>query len=181
MTDQSRESKIVSTFVTLADTLITGFDIVELLHTLVVECTELVGSEAGGLMLADSSGELQLVASTSEAAELVEIMQLGAGSGPCIECFTSGKPVVVDDIDSFASQWPLFQKAALQQGFRSANCTPLRLRGQIIGTMNLFGSTVGAMREADIALAQALSDVATIGILQERSIRETGIVSEQLR
>lgn len=47
--------------------------------------------------------------------------------------------------------------------------------------MNLFRSKPGTLNAPDAAVAQALADVATIGILQERSIRETGIVTDQLQ
>ncbi|MCY7288571.1 MAG: GAF and ANTAR domain-containing protein, partial [Cryobacterium sp.] len=124
--------------------------------------------------------QLQLVASTSESADLVEFLQLDAGEGPCVDCFDTGKPVTVGDIAGSGSRWPAFRKAALGQGFQSVHATPLRLRGTVLGTMNLFSSTIGALNDADIAVAQALADVATIGIIQERSIRDSGIVTEQL-
>ena len=181
MNELSRETKLNVAFVKLADTLIADYDVVDLLHTLVEECTALVDTEAGGLMIADPSGKLQLVASTSEQADFVEIMQLNAGSGPCLDCFATGTAVAVSDINVSGTQWPEFRAAALQQGFRSMNATPLRLRGQVIGTMNLFSTRVGKLSDPDAAVVQALADVATIGILQERLIRESGIVSEQLQ
>lgn len=181
MNEVSRETKLSVAFVKLADTLIADYDVVDLLHTLVDECTALVGTESGGLMIADTSGQLQLVASTSEQADFVEIMQLNAGSGPCLDCYATGTPVAVSDIEVSGKKWPEFRAAALQQGFRSMNATPLRLRGQVIGTMNLFSTRVVELSEADAALVQALADVATIGILQERLIRESSIISEQLQ
>ncbi|MHB1329861.1 MAG: GAF domain-containing protein, partial [Gemmatimonadales bacterium] len=181
MTETSRERKLSVAFVKLADTLIADYDVVDLLHTLVEECTALVDTDAGGLMIADPSGQLQLVASTSERADFVEIMQLNAGSGPCLDCFATGTAVAVSDIEASGSRWPEFQAAAQQQGFRSVNATPLKLRGQVIGTMNLFSTRVGELSGSDAAVVQALADVATIGILQERLIRESGIVSEQLQ
>ncbi|WP_341952067.1 GAF and ANTAR domain-containing protein [Salinibacterium sp. TMP30] len=181
MSETSREGRISAAFVKLADTLIADYDVVDLLDTLLLECTEILDTDAGGLMLVDAVGSLQVVASTSERADFVELMQLNAGAGPCIQCFTTGKAVVVADIDESGTQWPKFRTAALQRGFRSVLATPMRLRGEVLGTMNLFSTHSGAMNPRDAAVAQALTDVATIGILQERHIRETGIVSQQLQ
>jgi GAF domain-containing protein len=181
MSDVSRESKLNAAFVILADTLTADFDVVDLLQNLVETCAEILDTQAAGLMLLDAVGHLQLVASTSEEASLVEVMQLNAGAGPCVECFTTGKPVTVADIDQLAGKWPEFRAGALKQGFRSVHAAPMRLRGQVLGALNLFGTSVGELGEADIAVAQALADVATIGLLQERSIRQSGVVAEQLQ
>jgi transcriptional regulator with GAF, ATPase, and Fis domain len=181
MSDTSRETELNTAFVKLADTLIADYDVVDLLHTLLLRCTELLDTQAAGLMLADATGTLQLIASTSEQADFVEIMQLNAGAGPCVQCFTTGTAVTVADIDEFGTSWPAFRSAALQKGFHSVNAIPMRLRGEILGTMNLFSTHVGELNPRDAAVAQALADVATIGILQERSIRETSIVTEQLQ
>lgn len=181
MTTITRERNLSAAFVKLADTLVADFDVVELLHWLVEECTEILDTQAGGLMLIDPAGQLQLVASTSEEATLVELFQLAAGDGPCLDCFKTGTAVTVADIRAESEKWPQFSEVALAQGFRSVHATPLRLRGQIIGTMNLFSKEVGALIASDIAVAQALADVATIGILQERSIRNSQVLSEQLQ
>ena len=181
MTTGTRESKLSAAFVKLADTLVTEFDVVDLLHWLVEQCTDILDTQAGGLMLADPTGQLQLVASTSEEAELVEIFQLAAGEGPCLDCFRSGTPVTVDNIEADGGPWPTFSAEALKFGFRSIHATPLRLRGQVIGTMNLFSDHIGALVSEDIAVAQALADVATIGILQERHIRSANVAGEQLQ
>ncbi len=181
MTEKTREQRINDAFVTVADTLVDEYDVIDLVHTLVEVCTTLLDVDAGGLLLADENGELQLVASTSERADFVEIMQLAAGMGPCVDCFTSGKAVSVPDIAADGDRWPEFQAAAAQQGFRAVYATPLRLRGKVLGAMNLFSNTVGELNAPDAAVAQALADVATIGILQERNIRETGIVAAQLQ
>lgn len=181
MNAPSRETKIINAFVKVTDTLIADFDVVDLLHTLVGECIGLVDTDAGGLMLADSLGELQLVASTSEQADFVETMQLTAGDGPCVECFVTGTPVAVADIEQSGSQWPTFQTAALGQGFHSLHATPLRLRGKVIGTINLFSKSVGELSPRNAAVVQALADVATLSIMQEHLVRESNIVAEQLQ
>lgn len=180
MSALSREERINEAFLKVADTLMDSYDVVDLLSTLVHECADLVGRQSGGIMIADVSGDLELLASTSEAAEFVEVMQLAAGRGPCVECFDTGKPVAVPDIATDAARWPQFQSAALASGFRSLHATPMRLRGKVVGTMNLMGTEPGGLDARDVALAQALADVAIIGILQERSLRDPRILSEQL-
>jgi GAF domain-containing protein len=180
MKSPSRETRITTAFVAVADTLTTDFDVVDLLHTLVEQCTQILDTDAGGLMLVDEGGRLHLMTSTSEAADFVEIMQLNADSGPCIECFRTGTAVSVPDIALSDGRWPEFRSAALQNGFHSIHAIPMKLRGEVIGTMNLFSTTSGALTARDAAVAQALADVATIGILQERVIREGTILAEQL-
>jgi GAF domain-containing protein len=181
MSRESREEQLNLAFVRVADTLTADFDIIDLLHTLLDECTIILDVQAGGLMLADGSGDLQLMASTSESADFVEMMQLYAGAGPCVDCFTSGTAVSVVDVSSAGHLWPAFRTAALERGFRSVHAFPMRLRGQVLGTMNLFGTTTGALSKRDSAVAQALADVASIGILQERNIRETAVIADQLQ
>ncbi|MET4581180.1 GAF domain-containing protein [Conyzicola nivalis] len=181
MTSQTRERRLTSAFVTLADTLVAGYDVVDLLQTLVDTCAELLDASAAGIMLADGSGELAVVASTSERSMLVETMQLSYGAGPCVECFTTGVAVTVADVADLGDKWPGFKEAALEQGFRSVHGVPLRLRGNVIGTLNLFRPSPGALSEEDMSVAQGLADVATIGILQERAIREADIAKNQLQ
>ena len=181
MTVVDREARLNAAFVKLADTLTDDYDVDDLLHTLVDECTAILDAQAAGLMLAGTDGKLRLVASTSERADLVEVTQLNTGKGPCVDCFSSGQPVSVADIENAAGDWPEFRAEALKQGFRSLYATPMRLRGEIIGTLNLLSTRVGILNNRDAEAAQALTDVATIGILQERLIHERGVVAEHLQ
>lgn len=180
VSDSSREMLLSAAFVKLADTLVDDFDMVDLLHTLVEECRRILSIEAAGLMLANEHGHLELVASTSEEADLVEVMQINAGAGPCVDSYTSGEPVAVADIAAEEGRWPSFAAAALALGFRSVYATPMKLRGRVIGTLNLLGAGVGELNERDANVARALADAGTIAILQERLLQETTIVTEQL-
>lgn len=181
MTEQSRDQRISDAFVAVVDSMVVDFDVFDLLHTLVDVCVDLLDVDAGGLLLADERGELQLVASTSEQAELVEVMQLAAGSGPCVDCFEEGRAVTVADIAADGDPWPVFRDEALKRGFRAVFATPMRLRGQVVGAMNLFSTRPGGPSAQDAVLAQALADIATIGILNERSVRESTVLTEQLQ
>ncbi|WP_104164298.1 GAF and ANTAR domain-containing protein [Cryobacterium sp. N22] len=178
--DNTREERINDAFVRVAGTLVADYDVVDLLSTLVYTCTQLLDVQAGGILLADGTGRLELVASTSEEAEIVEVMIVAAGAGPCIDCYKTGAVVSVPDIDTDPRDWPRFRRTALDQGFRAAHATPLRLHGEVIGAMNLLSTVAGALSDRDAQLAQALADVATVGILHERSFRQPEIVAAQL-
>ncbi|MCU1543578.1 MAG: hypothetical protein JWM50_1443 [Microbacteriaceae bacterium] len=181
MAHEPRERRLTTTFVTLADTLVTGYDVVDLLQTLVDTCAEVLDASAAGLMLADAYGDLAVVASTSEESRLIEMMQLGSGTGPCVECFKTGLPVSVPDVELIGDRWPGFLEEAVEQGFHSVHAVALRLRGTVIGTLNLFRSQTGEFTKEDMAVAQGLADVATIGILQERAISESDMARRQLQ
>jgi GAF domain-containing protein len=181
MVGTSRERDLTEAFVSLADTLVVGYDVVELLQRLVDTSAHLLDAKAGGLLLADETGQLAVVASTSERTRLVELMQLDSGLGPCVEAFTAGAVVEIEDIGATGDRWPLFRDGALAEGFASVLAVPLRLREEIIGTLNLFRSVTGPMAPADVLLAQGLADVATIGILHERALRESDIARAQLQ
>ncbi len=169
----SREGRLIDTFVTLADTLVDSYDMSDLLGTLVNACTELLDVSAAGLMIVDASGQLSVFAASSEGSRLVEMMQLSSGSGPCVESFTGGIEIVLEDVDSMASQWPEFCTEARNQGFRAVHAVPLRLRGDILGTLNLFLTRTGHLTAEDCSAARGLADVATIGILHERAARHS--------
>lgn len=181
MDERTREARVMQTFAKLADTLVVGYDVVDLLQMLVESCCELLDASAAGILLTDAEGALELVASTSEATRIVEMMQLGAEAGPCIEAFHSGKVVFVPDISEAPAEWAPFRDAALAQDFRSVYAIPLRLREERIGTLNLLRENIEELEPMDLDTAQAFADVATIGILHERSLRESVIVKEQLQ
>jgi len=173
--------QVVDTFVTLADTLVDGYDVVDLMHTLVDTCSALVKASAGGILLVNDHRQLEVVASTNERSRLVELMQLRGGGGPCLDSYLTGRPVSVPDLATDDSRWPVFRAQALEQHFRAVHAVPLRLRAETIGSLNLFWDRPDALDERDAEVVQALAHVATIGILQERAMRESTIAREQLQ
>lgn len=175
------DSRLLSTLTTLADTLVDDYDVVELLQTLVDACRDILEVTAAGILLSDeTTGQLELVASTSEANRLVEIMQLAAQEGPCIECYRTGEPVTVASLAA-APKWEGFRAEALANGFSSIHAVPLRLRESTIGTLNIMNAAEGALEEVAQVAVRAFADVATIGILHERSLRESELLAEQLK
>ena len=177
-----RESVLIRAFVELADTLVDGYDIIDLLDRLAGYCVELLAADSAGILLADARRVLRVVASTNEQTEWMELLQLQADEGPCVECFRTATPVSVVDLSEATRRWPRFAAAlADRASYRSVHALPLRLRGEPIGTLNLFHRRPGPLPPADLALGQALADTATIGILSERAINRGEVLNEQLQ
>jgi transcriptional regulator with GAF, ATPase, and Fis domain len=170
-----------ATFVDLADTLVDDFDVIDFLHMLTERSVALLGASAAGVMLADPRGEPRLAAASSEAAGLIELFQLQNDQGPCLDCLRTGQPVTVADLTAPGQRWPRFAAAASQAGFRSVQALPMRLRDQVIGALNLFGAAPGSLGAGALQIGQALTDVATIGLLQERNVRRAEVAAEQLQ
>ena len=173
--------RLATVFVELADTLVDRFDVVDFLQMLTDRSVELLGADAAGLMLADQRGGLALMASTMERMRLLEVFELQIAEGPCRDCFLSGEPVVNVDLDDARDRWPTFTPAAVEAGFHATHALPLRLRGQIIGALNLFTDKPVRLSEQDVTVGQAMADIATIGLLHERTLHEKNVVSEQLQ
>jgi transcriptional regulator with GAF, ATPase, and Fis domain len=175
------EALLSDTFVELTDTMVAGFDVIDFMHVLTDRSVQLLDVSAAGLLLADPRGELRVVAASSEAARLLELFQLQNDQGPCLDCFRSGLPVMAADLVAAAPRWPRFAPAAREAGFAAVQALPMRLREQVIGALNLFRAGPGAFEPADVRVGQALADVATISLLQERSMRHSDTLNEQLQ
>ncbi len=176
----SRESLLVATFVELTDVLVDEFDVVDLLTRLTDRCVEVLDVTAAGLLLVDSSGELRVVASSSEAMHTLELFELQSSEGPCFECFQTGEPIANAQLTTTDQPWATFGPRAIASGFLSVTALPMRLRGRTIGALNLFRSDADELSERDLIAAQAFADVATIGILQHRAVEEAQTVNDQL-
>jgi GAF domain-containing protein len=176
----TRETLFAKTLVELADSLVDDFDMVELLTLLTDRCVEVLDVSTAGLILVSSGGELQLMASSSQAMRVLEVFELQSDEGPCMDCYRTGLPVVNVDLAQAADRWPRFTPQAVAAGFRSVHALPMRLRGNVIGALNLFRVDQGAMGDHDIAAAQALADIATITIVQHRAAAQARLLNDQL-
>lgn len=173
--------RLLDVLVQLADTLVADFDVIDFLHTLTEASVELLNADAAGLMLADQRGSLQVVASSSEETRLLELFELQHDEGPCLDCYRDGRPVANIDPDEAEQRWPGFGAAVRAAGYTSVHALPLRLRDEVIGAINLFVAHTGALTPDDLALGQALADLATIGLLQERAVHHQQVLAEQLQ
>ena len=176
----TREALLARTLVELADTLVDDFDVVDLLTLLAHRCVEALDVDAAGIMLAGDDGELRVLASSSEAMRVLELFEIQAREGPCLDCHRTGQAVLNSDLTAVGGLWPLFGPEAVAAGFQSAHALPMHLRGSVIGALNLFRAHPGEMEAVDVEIAQAFADVATIAILQHLAANEAQVLNRQL-
>jgi transcriptional regulator with GAF, ATPase, and Fis domain len=173
--------RLARVFVEVADTMVDEFDLVDFLQMVAARTADLVDARAAGLLLADQRGRLQLMAASDERAEMVELFQVQTHQGPCQDCFAQGEAVINADLAAATDRWPQFAPLAVSAGFRSVHAFPMRVRRRVLGALNLFGDDPGLLSEADAAVIQGLADIATIGLLQERTIKQGEVLTEQLQ
>ena len=169
------------TFVALADTMVADFDIIDFLHMLTDRSSRLLSASAAGVVLADPRGQLRMAAASSDEAGLIELFQAQNDEGPCLDCLRTGQSVTATDLAGPAQRWPRFAAAATSAGFGTVNALPMRLRDQVIGALSLFSAGNTPLGQEELRVGQALADVATIGLLQERNVRRAETLAEQLQ
>jgi transcriptional regulator with GAF, ATPase, and Fis domain len=174
------DAQLADVLVEMADTLVDDFDVIDFLHVLTERCVQLLGVSAAGLLLTDGQDTLQVVAASSERTRLLELFQLQTDEGPCVDCFRTGAPVSVADLSS-AGKWPSFTAAAAEIGFAAVHALPMRLRTEVIGALNFFDVSPGALDVDKLRIGQAMADVATIGLLQQRAISQRDALTDQLQ
>jgi ANTAR domain/GAF domain len=167
MTDTAREARVLDAVVSLVDSLLDDFDVVDLLTELTERCADLLAVEAAGFLLAEPLGQLRLLAATSKQTRELEVLELHVDEGPGVECFASGHPVSVADLSAESGRWPRFVPAALGAGIVSVHALPMRAAGIVLGSLGLFGNHIGRLNESDLLLGQTLAHVACVAILQE--------------
>jgi GAF domain-containing protein len=179
--EHPREGRTIDTFVELADTLASDYEVGELLQLLVDRCLEVLPADTVGVLLEAPAGGLWLAAATSEEMHDIEQAELATGEGPCVQAYRTGRPVIVPDLAECAADWPKVTPRLLDLGMRAGHAFPLQLRDVCIGALNLYRRDVGGFDEDDVRLAQALADIAAIGILQQRSLADAELLADQLQ
>src|ERR1700728_1828209 len=178
--DIDREAVLARAFVRLADTLASDCDVVDFLHGLSADSVEILRAAAAGVMRADGRGGMRLIASSDERMRLLELFELQGAQGPWLDAYSSGRAVQANAADSRA-RWPDFAPQASDAGFQLMCAVPLRVRTDVIGALNLFRRSDEPFSGTEMEIAQAMAEMAAIGLIQERALRERSLLVTQLQ
>jgi transcriptional regulator with GAF, ATPase, and Fis domain len=145
--------------------LVRDYDMVGTLSHLCDDCSEVLGATTAGIMLTDGNGPLEMMAASSHRPTDIELYEIQAGQGPCIEAAKTGTLVIAGSADEIMARWPDFGPRAVAAGFLAAVACPLRWHGDVIGAINIFLPAARFVTDDEQRMVQAFADVATIAII----------------
>jgi GAF domain-containing protein len=148
-----------------AASLVRDHDMVGTLSQLCDDCADVLGATAVGIMLSDGDRPLEMMAASNHRATEIELYEIQADQGPCIEAARTGATVVADSADEIIARWPAFGSRAVAAGFLAAAACPLRWHGDVIGAINVFLPKARALSDDEQRVMQAFADVAAIAII----------------
>ena len=140
------------------------------------------GCDHASIMQLGRDGHVKTAVSTDDIARTIDKLEQLHQEGPCFDAIVEDAPQFEDDLADPTTQWPaLAEQIVRQTPVRSAAGFRIIVGDEKIGALNLFNSTQPALSAFDHRLAQALADVATIGILQHRTVSRASVLVEQLQ
>ena len=177
----THDELLFAILIELADTAVSGFDLMSLADRLVGACVDVLGLTAAGIMLADQESALRVFASTNEETRMLELLELQNNAGPCLDAFRTGTADDGLDLSSYVVRWPSFDPAAISAGIQTAYAVPKRLRDQTIGALNLFHAKIQPLSPHERDVARVMADMAAIGIINNWSSHHQEVLAHQLQ
>ena len=177
---ESQAPSLTSTVIQAMEAMVRDFDYVDLASSLVSSAIDLLDADAVGVMISDTAQLLHVVAASDEDMRTLEIFEIQADEGPCLDCWYSGRLVTSDDLEG-DQRWDVFRRRALDLGFRSALAAPLRIRDHSIGALNVLWKRTDAATSREIQAAQALADLAALGLTSKAVPSEATFLADQIQ
>ena len=119
------------------------------------------------VMAQGTAGAGHLMCVTDEVGEQLAELQMTLGEGPCMDVLTSGAPVLVSDLDEYATRrWPGFTLQAGQAGAAAIFAFPLQIGAIRTGSLGLYRDKPGPLTDLQFGDVLILADAA-VGVLLE--------------
>ncbi|QNE16833.1 GAF and ANTAR domain-containing protein [Kribbella qitaiheensis] len=152
-------------------------DVIGMTSSLLAGCSRATGAAAAGLVVArPDDRRLELLASTSHRAEQIELYQLQADEGACVDAVKTLEPVTVVGSAQIADRWPTVVRAFAAAGYTAVHAVPMIWHGEALGAVNLFFVDGGSIDEIS-EIAQAFADVAVVAIVHSGRVTAQDVVA----
>ncbi|MCS5505005.1 GAF and ANTAR domain-containing protein [Curtobacterium flaccumfaciens] len=164
----------------LVPALDTDLEVLDAMDRVIAACVEGTSATEAGVVLADRSGALQVIASTSERSSEAEEAQLGTNEGSCLDCYRNGETIDVPDVSTHESEWPVFAATMRERGLHGTFAEPIRLRDRTIGSLCVFADHTRGHSDQDVVLLQLLADAASAALVRQRDRGVSTTIEEQV-
>ncbi|MEF3118165.1 ANTAR domain-containing protein [Streptomyces chrestomyceticus] len=175
-----REAQITQTFVELADTFVKDFDVVDFLHQLTVRCREILAVTDAAVLLAHPGERLHSPAPCDPSPAFQEVIAAALAQGPALDAYRTATAQIPTRQVQARTRWPTFTAQTRAAGYHYTCALPMRLREDILGSLLLLRTAARPLPAADLALAQAFADAATLGLLHAHTREHQEMVNQQL-
>ena len=109
------------------------------------------------------------VCASDEVAGRIDELQFTLGEGPCLQAFTSGRPVLITDLrEGVDRRWPVFSLHAQRTGARGLYVFPLQLGPTKVGVMDLYSLAPGNLELRELSATLRVADAAVRTLLDRR-------------
>lgn len=144
-------------------------------------CKQVTGVTGAGLMLMSVETPWGSVVTTDDVSTAIEDLQFAYGEGPCVDAYTSDRPVLEPDLAHPGTlRWVAFTPAALAAGARAVFGFPLRVGAVRLGALNLYCDRPGDLSADQHAAALVMADVAAQALLIMQAKAPAGALAEEL-
>jgi diguanylate cyclase (GGDEF)-like protein len=151
-----------------ARTMVTDFPIQRILDHLVERIVDIMPITGAGVTLISETHDPQYVAASNASALRYEKLQTELGEGPCLAAYHTGEAVFVPDLND-EPRFPVFSPRALTAGLTAVFTLPLRHDDLLLGALDLYRDTAGALTPESMSAAQTLADVAAAYLINARA------------
>jgi GAF domain len=137
------------------------------LHRLCLVCIDATALDGAGVSRI-SEGRHEMLVASDTTAELVEMLQISLGEGPCLEVMASFQPSLEPDLASprAAGRWPNFARAALDEGIAATFAFPLITGGVAVGALDVYSKKRGDLAAPQVEDARVLAGLAALAVDQ---------------
>lgn len=134
-------------------------------------CVAGMSVQGAAMSLLTATTNRETLSVTDKTAATLEDLQFTLGEGACLEAATTGRPVLIPDLHDHRSttRWPVFAAAVAEQtDVRALFALPLRLGTINVGVLDLYRTTPGPLRGAELRDVTAATDTVTLLLLEAR-------------
>ena len=119
-----------------------------------------------GVSVMAQDGIREVAAASDSASQALEELQFTLGEGPCVDAFSSRRPVLEPDLAAGAGgRWPGYTPAACALGVRAVFVFPLAIGAAQLGVMDVYRQNPGILSQRALEQALTFADVAVQTLL----------------
>jgi GAF domain-containing protein len=141
-----------------------------------------LSASGAGMSVMAVDGILAVTAASDPASERIEDLQFLLGEGPCIDAYSTHRPVLVPDVtESANSRWPVYASAAYDGGVRAIFAFPLQIGAGHLGVLDVFRARPGPLSTEEIGQALTFTEVAVTTLLDAQEGAHNDTTADGMR